>query len=196
MVRTIVSGCCLVLAVALVAPAPASAEPHARPRDFRCLLKGKKVEGTNFYIFNRSRARLRKAVAITEAGALPPASYPVNTVLQVLPFEAMIKRRPGYNPGGNDWEFVRLGIDATGKTQYPRGWQGRGGQRPGLLPDVPPETRPDPRPGVRVRDRRQGPRADRRPARRDPGDRPALQEEVAQKRQSTRTRGSGSYAQK
>ena len=117
MVRTIVSGCCLVLAVALVAPAPASAEPHARPRDFRCLLKGKKVEGTNFYIFNRSRARLRKAVAITEAGALPPASYPVNTVLQVLPFEAMIKRRPGYNPGGNDWEFVRLGIDATGKTQ-------------------------------------------------------------------------------
>jgi len=117
MVRTLVSGCCLLLAVALVAPAPASAEPHAKPRDFRCLLKGKKVEGTNFYIFNRSRARLRKAVAITEAGALPPASYPVNTVLQVLPFEAMIKRRPGYNPDGNDWEFVKLGIDSKGKTQ-------------------------------------------------------------------------------
>jgi len=117
MVRTLVSGCCLLLAVALVAPAPASAEPHAKPRDFRCLLKGKKVEGTNFYIFNRSRARLRKAVAITEAGALPPASYPVNTVLQVLPFEAMIKRRPGYNPDGNDWEFVKLGVDAKGKTE-------------------------------------------------------------------------------
>lgn len=108
---------CLLLAVALVAPAPASAEPHAKRSDFHCLLKGKTVDGTNFYIFNRSRARLRKAVAITEAGALPPASYPVNTVLQVLPFEAMIKRRPGYNPGGNDWEFVRLGGDSKGKTQ-------------------------------------------------------------------------------
>ena len=35
MVRTLVSGFCLLLAVALVAPAPASAEPHARPSDFR-----------------------------------------------------------------------------------------------------------------------------------------------------------------
>ena len=48
MVRTLVSGCCLLLAVALVAPAPASAEPHAKPSDFKCLLKGKKVEGTDF----------------------------------------------------------------------------------------------------------------------------------------------------
>ena len=194
--RTLVSGCCLVLAVALVAPAPASAEPHARPRDFRCLLKGKKVEGTNFYIFNRSRARLRKAVAITEAGALPPASYPVNTVLQVLPFEAMIKRRPGYNPGGNDWEFVRLGVDATGKTQILADGRGEVVNALGSCQTCHQRLAADPRPGVRVRDRRQGPRADRRAARRDPGGRPALQEEVAQKRQSTRTRGSGSYAQK
>jgi hypothetical protein len=117
MLRMLASGLGLLLAVAFVAPAPASAEPHAKRRDFHCLLKGKKVEGTNFYIFNRSRARLRKAVALTEAGALSPASYPVNTVLQVLPFEAMIKRRRGYNPDGNDWEFVRLGVDSKGKTQ-------------------------------------------------------------------------------
>ena len=113
----IISVLCLVLAAPLLATAPASAEPHAKPRDFRCLLKGKKVEGKNFYIFNRNRARLRKAVAITETGEIPPSGYPVGTVLQVLPFEAMIKRRPGFNPGGNDWEFVRLGIDPKGKTQ-------------------------------------------------------------------------------
>jgi hypothetical protein len=113
----IISGLCLVLAAPLLATAPASAEPHAKPRNFHCLLKGKKVEGTNFYIFNRSRARLRKAIAITEAGALPPSSYPVNTVLQVLPFEAMIKRRPGFNPDGDDWEWVRLSVDSKGKTQ-------------------------------------------------------------------------------
>jgi len=117
MPRILIAGLCLLLAAPLLATAPASAEPHARPPDFRCLLKGKKVEGTNFYIFNRSRARLRKAVKITEAGALPPSSYPVNTVLQVLPFEAMIKRRRGFNPEGNDWEFVKLKVDSEGKTQ-------------------------------------------------------------------------------
>ena len=113
----VISGLCLILAAPLLATAPASAEPHARPRDFRCLLKGTKVEGTNFYIFNRNRARLRKAIKITEAGALPPSSYPVNTVLQVLPLEAMIKRRRGYNPDGDNWEFVKLNVDSTtGKT--------------------------------------------------------------------------------
>jgi hypothetical protein len=106
-----------VLAVGFVAPTLASAEPHAKRSDFRCLLKGKKVEGKNFYIFNRSRARLRKAVAMTESGVIPPSGYPVNTVLQVLPLEAMIKRRPGYNPDGDDWEFVRLNVDSKGKTQ-------------------------------------------------------------------------------
>jgi hypothetical protein len=108
---------CLLAALAFVAPPSTGAEPHARPRDFRCLLKGKKVEGKNFYIFNRNRARLRKAVAMTETGEIPPSGYPVNTVLQVLPFEAMIKRRPGFNPEGGDWEFVRLGVDSKGKTQ-------------------------------------------------------------------------------
>jgi hypothetical protein len=113
----IISGLCLLLAAPLLATAPVSAEPHAKPRDFRCLLKGKKVEGKNFYIFNRNRARLRKAVAMTKTGEIPPSGYPVGTVLQVLPFEAMIKRRPGFNPDGDDWEFVRLGIDSKGKTQ-------------------------------------------------------------------------------
>jgi hypothetical protein len=113
----IIPGLCLLLAAPLLATAPASAEPHAKPRDFRCLLKGKKVEGKNFYIFNRNRARLRKAVAMTETGEIPPSGYPVGTVLQVLPLEAMIKRRPGYNPEGDDWEFVRLKVDpTTGKT--------------------------------------------------------------------------------
>jgi len=104
---------CLLAALAFVAPPPADAEPHAKPRDFRCLLKGKKVEGKNFYIFNRNRVRLRKAVAMTETGEIPPSGYPVGTVLQVLPFEAMIKRRPGYNPDGDNWEFVRLKVDPT-----------------------------------------------------------------------------------
>ena len=107
----------LPLATVLVAPSQGRAEPHARPRDFHCLLKGKKPEGKDFYVFNRNRAKLREAVAMSETGELPAKGYPVGTILQVLPFEAMIKRRPGFNPEGNDWEFVRLTPTANGRTQ-------------------------------------------------------------------------------
>jgi len=117
MLRLAVLALVLPLAAALVAPAPAGAEPHTRPRDFRCLLKGKKAEGKSFYIFNRNRAKLRRALAMSETGEIPGRGYPVGTILQVLPFEAMIKRRRGYNPEGNDWEFVRLRPTPEGGTE-------------------------------------------------------------------------------
>jgi len=107
----------LPLATILAAPSLGRAEPHARPRDFHCLLKGKKPEGKDFYVFNRNRAKLRKAVDMSQTGELPTKGYPVGTILQVLPFEAMIKRRPGFNPEGNDWEFVRLTPTPDGGTQ-------------------------------------------------------------------------------
>jgi hypothetical protein len=107
----------LPLAAALVTPSLGHAEPHARPRDFRCLLEGKKPEGKDFYVFNRNRAKLRKAVAMSQTGELPDKGYPVGTILQVLPGEAMIKRRHGFNPEGDDWEFVRLIPMADGSTQ-------------------------------------------------------------------------------
>ena len=107
----------LSLALVLALSLAAGAEPHARPRDFHCLLKGVKPEGKTFYVFNRNRAKLRQAVAMSETGAIPAAGYPVGTILQVLPYEAMIKRRPGFNPDGDDWEFVRLQPTAKGRTE-------------------------------------------------------------------------------
>jgi len=107
----------LSIALALALVLTAGAEPHARPRDFRCLLEGTKPAGKSFFVFNRNRAKLRKAVAMSETGEIPPQGYPVRTILQVLPFEAMIKRRPGFNPEGDDWEFVRLGVTPKGRTQ-------------------------------------------------------------------------------
>jgi len=115
--RTLALALSLPLAAVLVAPSLGRAEPHAKPRDFKCLLKGKKPEGKDFYVFNRNRAKLRKAVAMSQTGELPGKGYPVGTILQVLPFEAMIKRRAGFNPEGNDWEFVRLAPLADGRTQ-------------------------------------------------------------------------------
>jgi hypothetical protein len=107
----------LPLATILAAPSLGRAEPHAKPRDFKCLLKGKKPEGKDFYVFNRNRAKLRKAVAMSQTGELPGKGYPVGTILQVLPSEAMIKRRRGFNPEGNDWEFVRLMPMTDGSSQ-------------------------------------------------------------------------------
>jgi hypothetical protein len=69
----------LPLATILAAPSLGRAEPHARPRDFHCLLKGKKPEGKDFYVFNHNRAKLRKAVAMSQTGELPGKGYPVGT---------------------------------------------------------------------------------------------------------------------
>jgi hypothetical protein len=42
------------------------------------------------------------------------AVYPVGTVLQLIPTEAMVKRHKGYSPSTGDWEFFSLGVSASG----------------------------------------------------------------------------------
>jgi len=104
------------LAAALVASftlaLPAEPAP-VRPGDFRCLTDGIKPPGRNFYVFHRSKRKLRKAVRIAERGA-SGERYPRGTVLQLFPFEAMVKQRRGSNPDGNDWLFVQLRVTEQG----------------------------------------------------------------------------------
>lgn len=47
----------------------------------------------------------------------PGVQYPVGTIIQIFPFEAMVKRHPGWNPDSQDWEFfaLNLGFDDTVK---------------------------------------------------------------------------------
>ena len=40
--------------------------------------------------------------------------YPVGTVIQLLPTEAMVKRHKGYSPATGDWEFFALQVSARG----------------------------------------------------------------------------------
>jgi hypothetical protein len=47
--------------------------------------------------------------------------YPVGTVIQLVPQEAMVKRRAGFSPATNDWEFFSLNVSATGTTILARG---------------------------------------------------------------------------
>jgi hypothetical protein len=47
--------------------------------------------------------------------------YPVGTVIQLIPQEAMVKRVPGFDPDSNDWEFFTLDVTPAGTTILTRG---------------------------------------------------------------------------
>jgi hypothetical protein len=54
--------------------------------------------------------------AIAVARAPKGHVYPVGTVIQLIPTEAMVKRHEGYSPSTGDWEFFSLGVSPTGTT--------------------------------------------------------------------------------
>ncbi len=101
---------------AFLAPRQARAEFRAKARDFRCLTKGVKAEGKHFYILNRNRTRLQKAVEMSRSGDLGKG-YPEGTILQLLPGEAMAKRGGHYNPAGNGWEWFKLTFTPNGRAK-------------------------------------------------------------------------------
>jgi hypothetical protein len=106
----------LLMALGCVAVPPAQAEFKAKARDFKCLLKGVQPAGKHFYVFNRNKRKLKKAVAVAE-GNIPGEEYPVGTIIQLLPFEAMAKRGGTYNPSGHGWEFFRLSTSPANKSE-------------------------------------------------------------------------------
>lgn len=57
------------------------------------------------------------AVAKSETGG----TYPVGTIIQLVPQEAMVKRAKGWSPETNDWEFFFLDVTADGTTIATRG---------------------------------------------------------------------------
>ncbi|MFP3900511.1 MAG: hypothetical protein ACLFXM_06625 [Acidimicrobiia bacterium] len=48
-------------------------------------------------------------------------TYPVGSVIQLVPFEAMVKRAPGFDPASNDWEFLVLDVSEDGTEIVSRG---------------------------------------------------------------------------
>jgi hypothetical protein len=48
-------------------------------------------------------------------------AYPVGTVIQLIPQEAMVKRAPGFDADSNDWEFFALDVSAEGTEIVTRG---------------------------------------------------------------------------
>jgi hypothetical protein len=99
----------------LVAPAPAR-QFVAKPETFQCLLDGTKASGKHFYVFHRNKTALRRALHKIETGKMGKG-LPVGTVLQLVPFEAMVKRGGQFNREGHGWEYFSLNPKADGTTE-------------------------------------------------------------------------------
>ena len=84
--------------------------------DFTNLHDMTKVRG--FYVDNRL-GHLQQALAV--ANSPKGGTYPVGTILQLVPQEAMVKRRKGFDPATKDWEFFFLTTDAhRDEDRHPR----------------------------------------------------------------------------
>ncbi len=109
----------VLLLVVVSAPAPAK-EFVAEPADFSCMMQGATVPGHKVRIFHHKKRLLRKAIRVLEREK-PKKKYPVGTILQLVPFEAMVKRGGRFNKDGNGWEFFALRPTATGTEIVARG---------------------------------------------------------------------------
>lgn len=72
----------------------------------------------NHYVGNLL-GHLDEALAVAKAPE--GGRYPVGTLIQLVPQEAMVKRAEGWNPATNDWEFFFLDVSAEGTTIVSRG---------------------------------------------------------------------------
>jgi hypothetical protein len=95
-----------------------AAEVEITDKSFGCMHDG----GTKVkkpYIRHSDPAKLKEAVRIFETNSND--EYPVGTVLQLVPFEAMVKQDKAKFPNSNGWEFFLLDVSATGTKIAQRG---------------------------------------------------------------------------
>jgi hypothetical protein len=88
------------------------------PASFRSLKTMTPVRG--FFVTNLL-GNLAGTLAV--ARSVNGGVYPTGTLLQLVPQEAMVKHRPGWNAATDDWEFFALNVSATGTTIATRGIQ-------------------------------------------------------------------------
>ena len=110
----------MAVAITLLGTSLVAAEFIAQESDFQCLLDGQQLPGKNFFVFNRSKRKLRKALHVARLDRRRK-HYPVGTILQLFPFEAMVKRGGRFNPDGDGWEFFRLSVTADSTQIVARG---------------------------------------------------------------------------
>ena len=85
---------------------------------FSCILDWAKIRGT--YIKNVDPEKLKEAMRIFRDNG-SDTEYPVGTILQLIPNEAMVKHPRGTFAKTNDWEFFALDVSAAGTKITDRG---------------------------------------------------------------------------
>lgn len=84
--------------------------------DFACILKWPKVR--QFRITNKL-GNLDGSLAVASSPGM--SDYPVGTLIQLVPTEAMVKRGAGFSSKTNDWEFFSLQVTRDATTILARG---------------------------------------------------------------------------
>ena len=85
---------------------------------FGCILDWPKVRNT--YFRHSDPEKLKEAMRIFR-DSIPDKEYPVGTILQLVPFEAMVKHPREKNPKTNGWEFFALEVSEAGTKIRDRG---------------------------------------------------------------------------
>jgi hypothetical protein len=101
----------------LAAPPAAPKLPAISDSSFRCVTQMTHVR--HYYVDNLS-GNLAGTVHAAESTTGEP--YPVGSVLQLVPTEAMVKREKGFNAATHDWEFFELDVSADGSKIRTRGF--------------------------------------------------------------------------
>jgi len=84
--------------------------------DFDCILNWTKVR--SFRVTNKLGNEDATLLVANDPGK---SDYPVGTVIQLIPTEAMVKRKPGFSAVTNDWEFFFLDVSSMGTKIVARG---------------------------------------------------------------------------
>ncbi len=87
---------------------------------FGCILDWPKVRNT--YFKHDDPKKLKEAMRIFRE-SVPDKEYPVGTILQLIPFEAMVKHPREKFPTTNGWEFFDLDVSKEGTKIKERGEQ-------------------------------------------------------------------------
>jgi hypothetical protein len=86
-------------------------------KSFHCITQMTPVR--HFYVGNLV-GNLAGTVKVAESAQ--PGTYPVGSVLQLVPTEVMVKREKGFNPATRDWEFFELDVSVEGTRIRTRGF--------------------------------------------------------------------------
>ena len=76
----------------------------------RYLLVEERDKHSGELVFNQPAGHLEQGETLAAAASTEGAAYPVGTVVQLVPQEAMVKRYEGFSPETADWEFFAIDV--------------------------------------------------------------------------------------